>query len=196
MTQTRQCGFCCEPLGKRRVDAKFCDDRCRAKAASVLRKCKQCNLHHPSVTGDGILCTPCRVWDMIQIERKTLVEIVAFLNERRECFYCGELATEDEHVVPRWLAYPTWVVRSCRECNGLAGGEPFVSALEKAEWIKGRRAERYSHLLKMPDWSPDELEEIGHTLRKSIIAHMAAKDVVKSQLSWNPLRAAENGNTG
>lgn len=181
------CALCGEPLFGGRADRKFCSAACRQNSSRQTRNCGACKLHHPSVSLTATICVPCLVWDLIQVEKKELREVIEFLHDRRSCFYCGELATEKEHVVPRHTKYPTWVVLSCRECNNLAGRETHVSVLEKMDSIRSLRGKRYRKLLRSPEWTVDELEELSYNLRTSIEAQMRARDIVKTQLKWNPL---------
>jgi hypothetical protein len=150
-----------------------------------------CRRRHPSVSESATVCVPCQVSELIRLERKTLKEVVDWIRDRGLCFYCGENATEIEHVIPQRLEYPTWTVMSCRECNSLAGGEAFVSALDKARYIRDRRERRYRDLLRMPEWDDEELQEMGPTMRRSIRTHQRARDIVRCQLTWEPISAFE-----
>lgn len=155
-----------------------------------MKRCSQCQIHHPSVRGSAATCAPCVVFEMIHIERKELAAIVQWCADHDTCFYCGEIASEKEHVIPRHTDLPTWIVPSCRECNAMANGAPFGSALEKLLAIREKRRKKHAKLLRMPQWTADELREMGPRMAKSIAVWMIAKDVVQAQLTWNPLDVA------
>jgi hypothetical protein len=183
-----ECVFCGEALETwKRGDSKFCSSKCANKAYRALRRCVRCKLAHPSVGHPDFVCVPCVTHEKIVVEKLQFHTVVKWMNEHHVCFYCGEWATEREHVVPQHTLYPTWVVPSCRECNAFAGGSLFDSVLDKLLWVRERRVARYSKLLAMPEWTWDEIDELGKNLRSKIAAAQAARDIVKSQVTWNPL---------
>lgn len=138
-----------------------------------------------------MVCAPCKVHRAIVVDKLAFATVVAWMQDHHVCFYCGEYATQKEHVVPRHTLYPTWVVGSCQECNMLAGAEPFISVLDKLLFIRDRRVKRYKKLLQSPDWTDDELQDIGRNLKVAIEAGQRAREVVCSQVNWNPLALRE-----
>ncbi len=188
----KTCEYCSERLLKlKRKDSRFCDDACRQRAKRALRVCTQCRMHHPSVGAPDYRCATCVVHEKVVLEKADFRQVVTWMFEHHTCFYCGEYATEKEHVVPQHTLYPTWIVPACHECNAMAGATIFVSVLDKHQWLQTRRGARYSKLLKMPDWDWEEISELGRNLRAKVEAAQKAKDVVKSQLIWNPLALRE-----
>lgn len=125
--------------------------------------------------------------EQIRVERKQLQEIVDWMREKNVCFYCGEAADEREHVVPRHTHLPTRVVPSCGECNRFASGELFATIVEKHEAIRAKRRRKYHKLLCMPEWTPDEITEMGTAFRHGLTACSEARGIVKTQLEWDPL---------
>lgn len=134
---------------------------------------------------DGV-CAGCRFHLSIHVERELLAPALGRLNRDSVCTYCGWPATDVEHVVPRCLHLPTYTVPACRECNGFAGGMFFSSFKEKQAYIRIKIAKKYVHILKMPDWEPDELAEIGYTLASSIRSDLAEKREVQLRLAFEP----------
>ncbi len=191
MGKVRSCSFCGESVVGMQKSAIYCSGACRVAAHRRLMPCDRCSLSHPTVTEISKTCAPCHLHDMIVREQTALKDIIAMCDETRSCFYCGELGTEKEHVIPRRFDVETWIVKSCKECNTMAGGEPFASVVDKLKYIRERRAKRYSKLLKMPEWDASELKEMGLNLRKSIAAYQRARDIVRTQLSWEPLPIIE-----
>lgn len=187
MVQVSVCYACGAEKSGKRKDAIFCSDKCRVGFHQRIKACCRCALHHPSVTKASPVCACCKLHDIIVVEKKALREVLQLCKESRSCFYCGELATEDEHVVPRRCQTETWIVRSCKECNSMAGGEPFASVVDKIVYIRDKRRKKYSRLLSIPEWTLEEIEEMGHNMRVAIKASMIAKEVVTSQLSWAPI---------
>jgi hypothetical protein len=131
------------------------------------------------------------LYAQINIEKRELRSIVDWLRNQSICFYCGEYGSEIEHVVPRVTALPTWTVQACGECNKIASGTLFDSVLEKLNFIKEKRRGKYHRVLSEPEWTDDELSELGKNLRSSIAATQRARLVVLSQLEWNPLAVRE-----
>ena len=43
----------------------------------------------------------------------------------------------------------------------------------------------------MPEWDDEELKEMGSAMRTSIITSQRAREIVLSQLSWEPLLALQ-----
>jgi hypothetical protein len=79
--------------------------------------------------------------------------------------------------------YRFYEVDCCKECN---------SGLNKQLWtLKERKAyigkwlqRRYKKLLKMPDWTEGELNNVSVDFRVRIESSLRLRDVVKRRLSW------------
>lgn len=187
MKRAAECRRCKEPLAGKRKDAVFCSDMCRVESSKETRRCKSCGLGHATATPASPICVPCRVFDMIKTEKAEIGHVVAWLSDKRVCFYCGEYGDEIEHVVPRRVLLPTWTVLSCTECNRMAGGEMFASVFEKLLFIREKRAKKYRKLLSMPEWDDEELAELKGRLRKMVEDWKRARECVLAQTLWNPL---------
>ena len=101
------------------------------------------------------------------------------------CFYCGEPASDVEHVIPRCFSGErTPKVWSCRECNLLAGSKLFESIEEKRFFIQNRLRNRYKKILKIPDWSEKEISELSGGLKTTVIAAVECKNWIERRLRW------------
>jgi Zn-finger protein len=104
----------------------------------------------------------------------------------RICFYCGEPASDREHVYPKSVfgerGFKVW---SCGECNTIASNKVFETIDDKGEYIRRGLAKKYKKLYSFPDWDEDELSEISGSLRKKIIAWMEAKSWIRKRLNWH-----------
>jgi hypothetical protein len=123
------------------------------------------------------------------------------------CTYCGILADSEDHVVPRHLLeradelgldlskvmrMRSWIVPSCRECNSMLGGQLFATIQERrAAAHKGIRR-KYASYLRIPDWSDDELDEMGPNAQREIVAGMAIRDWVRGRLRWRGAKVVED----
>lgn len=102
----------------------------------------------------------------------------------KQCVYCGDPATTQDHVMPIsitartefWrpavraeLAGGLWLVPCCNECNVLAGATPFRSILAKRAFVKAAIKKKYAKYSRGVLWEEDELAELGHTLRTKVL---------------------------
>ena len=122
----------------------------------------------------------------------------------RVCYYCGVLADTVDHVVPRHLLERAgaagislaavyrvrlWEVPACRECNCLIGGAIFKTIKERVAYVKMRIRKRYSRLLRMPQWTEEELEEVGPGMRGFVANAQARRQYIRDRLAWRPSAA-------
>lgn len=77
-----------------------------------------------------------------------------------------------------------WLIPSCHECNNLAGAIPFVSILEKRQFIKKRIKQKYRKYLKRVMWDDDELVELGKNLQSAVLRGLQSTARVELRLSW------------
>ncbi len=96
------------------------------------------------------------------------------LENRLNCFYCGELATCEDHVIPHSMRYAMGINRrdygtdtlpACHECNGLLGSNVFDTLTERKTYLDTALRKRYANELHYKPWSQAELEELGYSLR-------------------------------
>ena len=120
------------------------------------------------------------------------------------CTYCGAWDGDNrDHVVP--VSYNHNVSRKvtnkvsyrgtvpcCRECNVLLSDRLYFSIPSRAAYLLGTYERRYKKLLKQPDWTEDELEELGPSMRTSIIQSMKDKQEVRRQFEHLKLVAEEH----
>lgn len=113
------------------------------------------------------------------------------------CFYCGLPADTQDHVIPQsklgdlealgiktmW-SQRTWDVPACLECNSALGDRLFRNINERKRWVKNWLRRRYAKYLKMPQWTEDELRELGYSLRQNVQDHIDAKQTLLMRLRW------------
>ena len=111
------------------------------------------------------------------------------------CTYCGLPATDREHVIARaraamirelGLAQPHQflIVPACRECNTLAGKQPFTTITEKRTYLHMILRKRYRKYLEMPLWTEEKFHEMSDGLIGMIRRAMAMRDMIKRRLAW------------
>lgn len=103
------------------------------------------------------------------------------------CIYCGELATEKDHVMAvhyvqgielwrseiykKFLPHGFCLVPSCISCNSIAGGRGFTNILIKRAYIQKKLRKKYRKQLEAQAWEERELREIeGYVLRTGVRA--------------------------
>ena len=114
------------------------------------------------------------------------------------CYYCGLWADTIDHTIPRALlryqldpvalkeitGIQRTTVPACLECNMLLGSQVFPTLAERKDWLKARLRRRYHKLLRMPDWSEDELLELGPSLQRHVRAALRQRDLVRKRIAW------------
>lgn len=92
-----------------------------------------------------------------------------------QCFYCGELATSRDHVTPHAVS-PTETrdfgldetVRCCMPCNSQLGSKGAYNLLMRIAWLIERTVQKHKLLEPIPDWSDEEIAELGPNLRRQV----------------------------
>jgi NMD protein affecting ribosome stability and mRNA decay len=149
-------------------------------------RCAVCGLptELPFVLQRVRMCVHCYIHEQIRLDRAWLAKAVVFCRENLICAYCGEASTDVEHVIARAHGLPTWTVVACRDCNTIAGPRLFFTFVEKREYIHSVLAQRHRKLLRMPEWTRDEIEEMGAALRVSVRVHAQAREIVTQRLRF------------
>jgi hypothetical protein len=118
------------------------------------------------------------------------------------CTYCGAWDGDNrDHVIPasysQSVPYRKKTFRQkdtvpcCQECNVLLGARLCFTIPSRAAYLLGTYERRYKKLLNQPDWSDEEIEELGPSLRTSTIQSMKDKNEVRRQLEHLTLVAEE-----
>lgn len=108
-----------------------------------------------------------------------------------DCFYCSAKAVSRDHTIPHSFVrnnlvsrhYSTDCVPACCECNTLLSNKIHHSLSERIEFLLHRVAQRHAKTLKLPDWTDDELEEMGESLQSSIKTGMLEKLITRHRLA-------------
>lgn len=105
--------------------------------------------------------------------------------KNKNCCYCGQPATCHDHITPISYTRKTgkrktsrehneehrrkYTVGSCQECNSLLSNYHLLTISERASYLADRLAQRYKKTLEMPFWSEEELQELGKSLRTTVM---------------------------
>lgn len=109
-----------------------------------------------------------------------------------QCFYCGMPADTIDHVPPISkvaqyrqfnLANELYVkVTACRSCNTSLGDSLQINILERADVRRRQLEKEYAKFLKMPNWSEEEISNLGKNLRSEIVTSLREKENCKDRV--------------
>ena len=75
------------------------------------------------------------------------------------------------------------VVPACMECNTHLGSKYLITISDRAEYLASDLNKRSKKILKYPDWTSEELDELKGSLRKTVQAMQIKKNLIKERLS-------------
>jgi len=110
------------------------------------------------------------------------------------CIYCGVRANTKDHFVPISVVnilkeviddiQGLFLVPCCSECNSLAGAAIFNTVAKKRRFIQVKIRIKYKHLLALPRWEQQEIDELGPGLKTSLLSALARKQWIEERLTW------------
>jgi hypothetical protein len=113
------------------------------------------------------------------------------------CAYCGERATDREHLVPYSFISDlikatqgadkslwTWILPACSECNGIAHDQLYISAASKRKFIQDRLEAKYADLIDVEPWTDDDYQDMGPTLLQYVKARQAQADILRQRIRY------------
>lgn len=123
-------------------------------------------------------------------KRRTIVK-----RNSTPCHYCGMIATGIDHVPPLAIRaafvdnglITRWQIKDvpcCKECNSVLGANAPFSLTERRHLVKQYLRRKYAHYLKAPDWTDNELSELGHTLGSMIKNNQLLKETIKLRIDY------------
>jgi hypothetical protein len=122
-----------------------------------------------------------------------------FVDNDGLCVYCGEIATQRDHFTPvsvmavferlRNVADGGFLLPCCGSCNRIASNKLFKTVGTKRRYIQQRLLEKYGDILRNAEWSDEDLDELGYTLRSHIEKHLKVRETIRRRIAW---RNSEN----
>lgn len=109
-----------------------------------------------------------------------------------QCVYCGEQARDLDHVIPQAVTGTIFssiidiTVPACQECNLIAGYHLHSSLNQRRTFIKARLKKKYKRDLNFPDWTHEELEELGCAMRLNVEQAIRRKKRIQARLAFVP----------
>jgi len=127
------------------------------------------------------------------------------------CTYCGLPATTRDHLLPRVLAGSLRLsgveqapsretVPACHECNAILGSRIYDSVAQRRAVVHASLARRYRSALEAPQWSDEQLDALGPTLRTAVLHQQQLREITLTRLCWpqkrvpSPTCPSENRN--
>lgn len=110
------------------------------------------------------------------------------MKEIPSCVYCGDWYQCRDHVTPlSWLrVYRDYrlseTVHCCEQCNRLAGNFIAFSICEKADYLIGRYETKFARALALPEWSRDDIAELGGMLKRRVESNEKLRQIVLLKL--------------
>ncbi len=106
----------------------------------------------------------------------------------KTCIYCGNhLNITRDHIIPVSFTsnsrhYEGKTVDCCSDCNSLLRNLLIIGINDRAKFLIKKYKNKYANILRSPDWSDKELQEIGENLRNSIVLLSEEKRELKRRL--------------
>jgi hypothetical protein len=104
-----------------------------------------------------------------------------------ECVYCGEVADTRDHFPPRSYGPRGFLLPACRQCNDFAGTEFSLDFQARVHHVKRKLLSRYKRWINTPDWSEEELLELGQNLKLKAKKWQIDKAVAQRRIAWNAM---------
>ena len=77
-----------------------------------------------------------------------------------------------------------WLVPACHECNCLLGRFPGLTVTARRSRIKATLRRRYAKILRLADWTEEEMAPMGRGMQDIIRNGMVLKLWVKRRIAW------------
>lgn len=105
------------------------------------------------------------------------------------CVYCGMSANTKDHLLPRtWTGdaarHHVITVPACLECNVLIADRYIPAVNERRRIAQDQLRKRNKRLLQMPDWTSEDIDQFGKTLRSTIERGLHDKKLIEARLAW------------
>lgn len=105
------------------------------------------------------------------------------------CVYCGLPAGTKDHLIPRaWTGetrrQSVAVVPACAECNTGIGASGSAGIDDRRKIAHDRLRKAKAEILAAPEWSQDDLAELGPILRQHVEAKQRVRQATLARLAW------------
>lgn len=102
-----------------------------------------------------------------------------------KCEYCGEKSNTLDHFIPKKLVgNNTEIYPCCFECNNTLNDFIFGDVQEARNYLLERYMGKYGKLLKVTEWTAEELMELDDDLRYKVLTIQAEREKLMRRLSF------------
>lgn len=106
------------------------------------------------------------------------------------CVYCGDYYACDDHYIPRSREATNRdsssgcnnTVACCSMCNQLLNDVGLYSITERAGYLMGRYHNKYADVIYMPEWSDNDINELGDSLAKDVRSKQRLQKLLLAKL--------------
>lgn len=77
-----------------------------------------------------------------------------------------------------------FLIPACSECNSLASDLIFPTIGAKGRYLRKKLALRHTKVLARPDWSAEEMEDLGFEMKQVVMAGMIERDIIRERVEW------------
>ncbi len=107
----------------------------------------------------------------------------------RLCVYCGLSGYTRDHLLPmtvtgRAARRHVLTVPACRECNSVIGDRRVANITVRRSYAQQGIRRKYRRALRTLDWTNEQLNEFGPTLRSCAIKALEVKRITLGRLAW------------
>ena len=112
----------------------------------------------------------------------------------KSCYYCGLPASTIDHVPPRSVrpmlleqSHYSWSfteVDACYECNSWLGTKQPWDVVGRKAAVKEHLRKKYAYYLDIPNWSAQELADLGPSLLAHVTQSIILNKLTKQRLDW------------
>ena len=106
------------------------------------------------------------------------------------CVYCGSSESiQNDHLIPYSFTYvktrhrltrsKKGTVPACGECNRMLGSVMHTTVGSRASFLLPKYNKMYSKLSSLPEWTEEELSELGRTMRSVIENGIREKEALE-----------------
>jgi len=108
------------------------------------------------------------------------------------CAYCGESATDRDHIIPRSISNfnpksastnKSNTIPSCKQCNVSLGNRFIITISERAEFLIQLYNKKFKNLLSMPHHTKEDIKELEGSLKKMVRSQMNKKKIILDRLN-------------
>ncbi len=116
-------------------------------------------------------------------------DFLAKMPNQGVCAYCGDMAQAWDHVFPHCAdaagykrQWNRGVLPCCHDCNSRLSSSIFETLTDRLAHLAGLVRRKYKKLLSGPEWTDEDIEEMGPGLRSAMRTARLQRKLVEARL--------------